>query len=65
MNLNNSQHSSTETNQPLMTDTVSVRLTHDERAAFERFAAVEERTLSNYIRKQLRTHLERKKGTER
>ncbi len=47
-----------------MTDTVSLRLTHQERVALEQLAALEERTVSNYLRKQLRTHLERKRETE-
>ena len=48
-----------------MTETVSLRLTHDERATLEHLANREERTISNYVRKHLRTHLEQEKGTER
>ena len=55
----------TEQDQPLMTDTVSVRLTHDERLALEHVADREARTISNYVRKHLRSHLEQQKGTDR
>jgi hypothetical protein len=47
-----------------MTETVSVRLTQDERAALEHLADREERTVSNYVRKHLRSRLEQEKGTE-
>jgi hypothetical protein len=49
---------------PLMTETVSVRLTPDERVALEQLANGEERTVSNYLRKHLRNHLEQQKGTD-
>jgi predicted DNA-binding protein len=48
-----------------MTDTVSVRLTHEERVALEQLANREERTVSNYLRKHLRSCLEQEKGTHR
>jgi len=48
-----------------MTEIVSVRLAHDERIALEDLATREERTVSNYVRKQLRRHLEQQKGTKR
>ena len=50
---------------PLMTGTLSVRLTQDERLALEQLANREERTVSNYVRKHLRSHLEQERGTER
>ncbi|MCX6543798.1 MAG: hypothetical protein NTV05_05220 [Acidobacteria bacterium] len=46
---------------PLMTETVSLRLTHLERVALEQLAAREERTVSNYVRKHLRSHLEQER----
>ena len=55
----------TEQDQPLMTETVSVRLTEDERLALERLANRENRTVSNYVRKHLRSRLEQERGTER
>jgi len=48
-----------------MTETVSVRLTQDERLTLERLANREERTVSNYVRKHLRNRLEQEKGTHR
>jgi predicted DNA-binding protein len=48
-----------------MTETVSLRLTSAERVVLEQLAAREERTISNYVRKHLRSHLEQRKGTER
>lgn len=48
-----------------MTDTVSLRLTHDERLALEDLANREERTVSNYVRKTLRSHLEQERGEHR
>jgi predicted DNA-binding protein len=45
-----------------MSETVSLRLTHDERAALEHLAQREERTISNYVRRQLRSHLEQETG---
>jgi ribosomal protein L31E len=48
-----------------MTETASLRLTRQERVALEERANREERTISNYIRKHLRTHLEQEKGTKR
>ena len=54
-----------EQDQPLMTATVSVRLTQDQRLALEDRASREQRTVSNYVRKHLRTHLEQQRGTER
>jgi len=50
---------------PIMTETVSVRLTQDERLTLERLANREERTVSNYVRKHLRNRLEQEKGTHR
>ena len=51
--------------QPLMTETLSVRLTQDERVVLEQLAAREERTISNYVRKHLRSRLEQERGTDR
>jgi predicted DNA-binding protein len=48
-----------------MTETVSVRLTQDERTTLERLASAEERTVSNYVRKHLRNHLELSKEKSR
>jgi predicted DNA-binding protein len=48
-----------------MTDTVSVRLTRQERVALEELASREERTVSNYLRKYLRSCLDQPKGTKR
>lgn len=41
----------------LMTETLSVRLTQEEREALEKLAEREERTISNYVRKHLRIGL--------
>ena len=56
----NTEHPPTEIVPPLMTETVSVRLTQHERSALEQLASQEERSVSNYLRKQLRSVLERK-----
>jgi predicted transcriptional regulator len=61
----NTEHPPTEILPPLMTETVSVRLTQDERVALEQLANREERSVSNYLRKQLRSVLERKKDGTR
>lgn len=61
MNLN-PQNSPAQIEPPLMTEIVSLRLTQDERVALERLASREERTVSNYLRKQLRTVLAMKEG---
>jgi hypothetical protein len=55
----NTEHPPTEIVPPLMSETVSVRLTQDERVALEQLAHREERSVSNYLRKQLRSVLER------
>ena len=61
----NTEHPPTEIVPPLMTETVSVRLTQNERLALEHLANREERSVSNYLRKQLRSVLERTKdGTK-
>jgi Arc/MetJ-type ribon-helix-helix transcriptional regulator len=61
----NTEHPPTEIVPPLMTETVSVRLTPNERLALEQLASGEERSVSNYLRKQLRSVLERTKdGTK-
>jgi len=56
----NTEHPPAEIVPSLMTETVSVRLTLDERSALEQLASREERSVSNYLRKQLRSVLERK-----
>jgi Arc/MetJ-type ribon-helix-helix transcriptional regulator len=57
----NTEHPPAEIVPPLlMTETVSVRLTQHERSALEQLANREERSVSNYLRKQLRSFLERK-----
>lgn len=43
---------------------MSVRLTHDERVALEHLADREERTVSNYLRKHLRSRLEQENGQQ-
>lgn len=50
------------TEPPLMTETVSVRVTNDERAALKHLADREERSVSNYLRKHLRDILARSQG---
>ena len=50
---------------PLMTETLSIRLTQDERVALGHLATREEQTVSNYVRKHLRSHLEQERGEQR
>ena len=38
-----------------LTDTISIRVTRQERVVLEQCADIEHRTLSNYVRKQLRS----------
>ena len=45
-----------------MPSTISVRLTNEERNVLARLASRDERTVSNYVRKHLRTNLDQERG---
>jgi uncharacterized protein (DUF1778 family) len=46
-----------KTPDPMLTSTISVRLTEDERRTLEQRADQDDRSVSNYVRKQLRNAL--------